>query len=128
MVSAMRRASARAFLAERRRHPRNLQNMVAVLVLGHVETCDGAIVGARGNNRNFALERHEGFENAGLAADLAPGGCGIAAVSDRRLALAVVTEAARLQNGRPADPLDRRGKLGGRSDSGERRGADAERR
>ncbi len=43
------------------------------------------------------------------------------------LALAVVAEAAGLQDRRPADPLDRRRQLGGRSDIGERRGADAER-
>ena len=48
--------------------------MIAVLVLGHVETFDRAVVAARGDDRNFALERHESFKDAGLAADLAPGG------------------------------------------------------
>ena len=45
---------------------------------------------------------------------------------DRRLTLAVIAEAARLEHRRPADPLDRRRKLGRRSHIGERRGADAE--
>ena len=85
--------------------------MIAVLVLGDVEAFDSAIVAARGDDGDFALERHESFEDAGLAADLAPGRFRIAAVLDRRLALAVVAEAAGLQHRRPADALDRRGKI-----------------
>ena len=50
----------------------------------------------------------------------------IAAVLDRRLALAVIAEAAGLQHRRPADPLERRASSAGRADIGERRGADAE--
>src|SRR5580700_10755429 len=45
--------------------------MIAVLVLGDVETFHGAVVRARRHDRDFALERHEGFEDAGLAADVA---------------------------------------------------------
>ena len=100
--------------------------MVAVLVLGDVEAFDGAVVAARRDHRHLALERHERFEDAGLAADLAPGGSRIAAVADGRLAFAVIAEAAGLEHRGPADPLERGGKLGRRRDGGKRRGADAE--
>ena len=81
---------------------------------------------ARRDHRDLALERHEGFEDAGLAADVAPGRRRIGAVLDRGLALAVIAEAARLQNRRPADALDRRRERRGRADIGKRGGADAE--
>ena len=98
-----------------------------MLVLRHVETYDFAVVAARRDDRDFARERHESFENAGPRADLAPGRIGIAAVLDRRLAFAVVAEAPGLEHGRAADALDRRRQLGRRRDVRERRGADAER-
>ena len=97
-----------------------------MLVLGHVITFDRAVLPARGDDGDFALERHEGLENAGLAADFAPYRFGIAAVLDGGLALAVIAEAPRLQHRRPPDPLDRRLQRGGLADIGERRRADAE--
>ena len=100
--------------------------MIAVLVLGDVETFDRAVMRARRDHRDFALERHEGFEDAGLAADVAPGRRRIGAVLDRGLALAVIAEAARLQDRRPADALDRGRERLGRADIGKRGGADAE--
>src|ERR1700730_13265122 len=101
--------------------------MSAVLVLGDVETFDTTIMSARGDDRHFAREWHEGFEDAGLAADLAPSGLRVAAVLHRPMALAVIAEAARLQDRRPADLLDRRLESGRLRNGGERRGADAER-
>src|ERR1700677_1617016 len=98
--------------------------MIAVLVLGDVETRDGSIVATRGDDGNFALERHKGLENTRLAADLAPGGLRIAAVPDRRLTLAVIAVAARLEHRRPAALRDRRRKRGCRSHIGKRRSAD----
>src|SRR5438874_690512 len=55
------------------------------------------------------LEIDEAFENAGPAADAAPGRLEIAAVADRDLTLAVVAETLGLQHRRPPDLLDRAG-------------------
>ena len=94
---------------DRRRHAGDFQNMIAVFILGDVETFDGAVVPTRGDDGHLPLERHEGFEDAGLAADLAPRRRRIGAVFDGGVALAVVAEAARFQDRRLADPLQRRG-------------------
>ena len=44
----------RGLRAECRRHPRKLQDMLAVLVLGDVEAGYVAVTAACGNDRNFA--------------------------------------------------------------------------
>src|SRR5580704_9356112 len=80
------------------RHTRDFQNVIAVLVLGHIKTFNPAVPATRRDDRNLALERHEGFQDAGLAADVAPRGLRIAAIADRDLAFAVVAEAARFQH------------------------------
>src|SRR5262245_23342570 len=100
--------------------------MVAVFVLGDVETFDLAAARARGDHRDLAFERDEGFEDCRLAADIAPGGLEIGAVADGRLALAVVAEAPRLQHRRPAEAIERGGDLLAFVDARERRDADAE--
>ena len=125
MVSAMRRASRRRGFGDRRRHPRRFQNVIAVLVLGDVETFHRAVVGARRHHRDLALERHEGFEDAGLAADVAPGRHRIGAVLDGGVALAVIAEAARFQDRGPADAFDRSRERLGRADIGKCGGADS---
>src|SRR5271168_1548575 len=94
--------------------------MIAMLVLGYVETFDGAVRSARGNDRDFACKRHESFEDAGLAADVAPCRLRIAGGADRRLAFAVIAIAARLEHGRPADPIERGVKFGRLRNIGER--------
>ena len=126
MVSAICRAWSAATRGNCGRHPRHFQNVIAVLVLGDIEAFDLAVLATRGDDRHFPLERHEGFEDAGLAADLAPGGLRIGAVADRRLAFAVIAEAARFQHRRPSNPLDHRRELAGLGDRGKVRGADAE--
>ncbi len=40
-----------------------------MLVLGDVEAVDLAVAAARGDHRDLALERHQGFEDRRLAAD-----------------------------------------------------------
>ncbi len=100
--------------------------MILVFVLGNIEAFDQAVVAARGDDRDFAFERHERFEDTGLAADVAPCGFRIAAVLDRRLAFAVVAVTARLQHRRFADALDRCRQIARRGDRGKRRGTDAE--
>ena len=91
--------------------------MIAVLVLGHIETLDSAVVAARGDHRYFALERHERFKDAGLATDVAPSRRRIGAVLDRGMAFAVIAEAARFQDGGTSDLLDRRRKAEGSATS-----------
>ena len=74
---------------------------------------------ARRHDRNLALERHEGFEDLRLAAELVEQRDRIAAVADHHLALAVVAEAARLQHRGLADRGQRGGQPLGRIDRGE---------
>src|SRR5215470_5877528 len=100
--------------------------MVAMLVLGHVEAFDMAVTRARRHHGDLALERHESLEDRWLRADLRPRGCMIDAVPDRDLALAVVAEPPRLQHGRTADLVERRGERGRRIDVDEPCGCDAE--
>ena len=66
---------------------------------------------ARGDDGDLARERHEGFDDARLSADLAPRGREIGAVVDDCLAFAVVAEPPRLEHRRPADPVERGGEL-----------------
>src|SRR5690348_306658 len=72
-------------LRQRRRHARRFEDMVAMLVLGDVETFDDAGLAARRDNRNLALERYERFEDAGLSAGLAPSRLGNGAIFDSDL-------------------------------------------
>ena len=80
-----------------------------MLVLDHVEAFDRAVAPARRHHRNLALERHEGFEDLRLTAEIVEQRGRIAAVADHHLALAVIAEAPRLQHGRPPD-LGERGR------------------
>ena len=98
-----------------------------MLVLDHVEAFDRAVAPARRHHRNLALERHEGFEDLRLSAEIVEHRDRIAAVADHQLALAVVAEAPRLQHGRLADRFQRGREAIGRIDRGEFRRADAER-
>ncbi len=75
------------------RHARGLQDMVLMLVFGHVEAFDAAVASARRDDGNLALERHEGFENLRLPAEMLE--CGrIGAVTQDHLPLAVIAESA----------------------------------
>ena len=67
-----------------------------------------AVMAARGDHRDLALEAHEGFEDRRLAADRAPRRGGIVAGAQRRLALAVIAEAAGLEHRRAPDRGERR--------------------
>ena len=89
---------------------------------------DLPIAAADGDDRQFAVERHELFEDERPAAELLPRGLAIVRVSQHGLPLAVVTEAPRLQHRGQADVADRGVELGARFDRGERRRRDAERR
>ena len=106
-------------------HPRDFQNVIAMLVLGEVEAFDGAVGGAGGDHRYFADERHKGFEDRGLSADVLPGSLRGCVLGYRRLALAVIAEASRLQHGGTTDALERGRQFGGGGDSRIGRGADA---
>ena len=61
------------------RHARDFQNMVAVLVFGHLEAFHLAVGRTRRHHRYFALEADEAFEDAGRLAQGAPGGGRVAA-------------------------------------------------
>src|ERR1700730_4247863 len=91
---------------DRRRHPRYLENMIAMLVLGRVETFDPAIRAARRYDRDLALEGHECLEDRRLGtACLESCGC-LAALPDHGLALAVISETPGLEHGGLADLLE----------------------
>ena len=79
--------------------------MVAVLVLGDVETLDLAVAAARRDHRHLALEIDETFEDAGRVVQGSPRRGRVAAFCDLGLALAVVAELPRLQHRRQADCL-----------------------
>src|SRR5438034_7143468 len=100
--------------------------MVAVLILGHVEAFHLAGRPAGRDHRDFALERHESFQDARLPARLAPGGIGIGAIFYGDLTFAIIAETARLEHDGAADALDRGFELAGRGDLGEGGGGDAE--
>ena len=127
----MRVAIWRASRGKRRRdfcrHARDFQNVVAVLVLGHLETFDLAVAAARGDDRDLALEIDEAFEDAGRVLQRAPGGDRIAAFRDLGLALAVIAKPAGLQHGRQAGQRDAVGQLRRAVDRRVRRGRDLQR-
>ena len=62
---------------------------------------------ARGDHRNFALERNEGFEDRGFGGKVLPDPSGSSPLADDRLALAVIAEAAGLDHRGQADARDR---------------------
>ena len=109
-----------------RRHMRDVENVVAVLVLGHLEAFDFAVVAARGDHRHLALERDEAFQDARHAAQRPPRRVGVGSTHDLGLALAVVAERARLQHRRQADFGEAVGELGGTVHRRVGRGGDAE--
>src|SRR5215831_19412770 len=83
---------------DRGRRARDLQNVVAVLVLGDVEAFDLTVGGARHDNRDLALERDESLENCGSGAELFPDAVRIVAGANDRLTLAVIAEATGLEH------------------------------
>src|SRR5262245_46282752 len=98
--------------------------MIAVLVLGRIETHDLPVCAARSYDRNLALELDEGFKNRRLRADCAEGRGGLARVPDHGLTLAVVAEAPRLEHGGLAESRKRNGEFLGRCGGREWRGRD----
>ena len=99
-----------------------------MLVLGDVEAGDAAVMAARGDDRDLALEADEGLDDRRLAADRAPRRGGIVARAQRRLALAVIAEPPRLEDRRHPDGRERRGELAFRGDPRIGRGRDVEAR
>src|SRR5262249_27910884 len=99
----------RRYVRDGGRHARDLQNVIAMLIFGEVEAFDGAVGGAGGDHRHFADERHKGFKDGRLCADVVPGGFRYGVLGYRRLALAVVAEAPRLEHGGTADAVERGG-------------------
>ena len=79
MRSAMRRASAATAGDTSAGTRETFEDVVAVLVLGHVEAFDAAVMAARGDHRDLALEPNERLDDRGLTADRAPGRGGIVA-------------------------------------------------
>ena len=74
-----------------------------MLVFGDVEAFDLAVGAARGDHRDFALERNEGLQDRGFGGEVLPDPVGIVALADDGLALAVIAEAAGLEHGGQAD-------------------------
>src|SRR3954470_1638177 len=70
-----------------------------MFVLGHVKALHGPVAPPRCHDRHLALKGNESFKNCGLRAELPPHCLVIAAIPDDGLALAVVAEAARLEDG-----------------------------
>ena len=95
-------------------------------VLADVEGCESAVEPARADDRHLLGERHHPLQDARRAAERAEGGGEVASVPDRRLPLAVVAEAPRLQDRRPPELGHRARHAAGRVDGDERRGPDAE--
>ena len=97
-----------------------------MLVLDQIEALDPAVARACRDDRDFALEGHERFENCRLFADLPPSRGRVGLVAHLDLALAVVAEAPRLEDRRRAGRAERGSKLRWRADFGKSRGGDAE--
>ena len=109
------------------RHDRLRENAVAVDVGGGIPEQYLPIFAAHGEDREFLLEGDEPFQDRRHAADRRPGAAQILGREDARLALAVIAEAARLQDGGGADRLDRGGQIVGAVDLDVGRRAAAER-
>ncbi|KAF0124842.1 MAG: hypothetical protein FD152_2905 [Xanthobacteraceae bacterium] len=123
------RADQRRLGAERhindRRHRRGTQDAAAVDVLHRVIVADFAILGAHHEDRNLALEGHEGLEDGRLVADRCQRPGGTVTLADDHLTLAIIAEASRLQNRRQPDHVDRPDEIIDAVDGGEGRDVDA---
>ena len=97
-----------------------------MLVLAEVVGDDVALEAARRDDRDFALEGDEALEDHRRAAERSMDRRNVGALADQRLALAVVAEAARLQDRRPAELGDRARERAGVLDPDEGRGLQAE--
>src|SRR4029077_11849653 len=75
------------------------EDMPLVLVLAEVVSRNLAFEAARSDNRHFALEGDEAFQNHRRRTQRAVNRCNVGALADQRLALAVVTEPPGLENG-----------------------------
>ena len=82
------------------------QNARAMDVFGERIEGDVAAPVAGGDERNFPVETHHAFENAGCAAGVGPGGGGLVDVRETDLAAAVVAEATGLEDGWRADGVE----------------------
>jgi len=110
-----------------RRHARDFQNVVAVLILRHLETFDLAVAAARGDDGDLALEIDEAFDDAGSVVQRPPRGRWIAAFRDLGLAFSVIAELAGLEHGRQTGDRDTVGQLGCAVHRRIRRGRDLQR-
>src|SRR5215211_7926463 len=81
-------------------------------VLRHVEADDSAIGAARDNHRKLFREANEGLQDGRARTDGGPSGSESRLFMDRRLSLAIITEAAGLQNAGIADITSRCFELG----------------
>src|SRR5919107_148760 len=75
------------------RHPRDVENVVAVSVGANVVGRKGAAAGARRHDRDLPLEGDEAFEDAGGVMHGRPKRAEVALLADYDLTLAVVAEA-----------------------------------
>jgi hypothetical protein len=85
------------------RHRRQREDAVVMPVEDGIPEQDRAVDAADRQQREFAIEHHPAFEHRRLAADRRPGGGRVVDRADARLALAVIAEAAGLQDRRRAD-------------------------
>ena len=102
-------------------HGAGLEDVVAVDVLGGLEGGDGAVEAARDDDRDLAQEGHEGLEHQRHGRQRREGGRGVARAADEPLALAVVAEPRRLEDGGRADLPEFGAERGERGDGGEGR-------
>jgi len=84
------------------RRARDGEDAVRMLVLGERVAGNAAVAAARGDQRHLAGKVHEALVDERLPRELLESRCGVGSAADARLALAVIPEAARLQDaGRP---------------------------
>jgi hypothetical protein len=107
MRRAISLASVSSSGVEVGRHARGAQDLVGVLVLGDVVDGDGAVLAARRNDRNLAIEGDMALQDGRLARHCRKRALGIGQRGDARLALAVVAEPAGLEHRRGADARQR---------------------
>src|SRR5579872_5880091 len=102
------------------------EDVALVLVLAKIEGGEIAVEAARGDQRDFALEAHEAFQDGRLAAKAAEQRGEVGAFAHQRLALAVIAETPRLQDRRTAERADRAHQGAGVLDGQEGRGLQAD--
>ena len=122
----MRRASAAVSRIDPRGRAGAGEDMALVLVLAEIVGDDLAFEAARGDDRDFALEGDEAFEDHRRRAERAMERGDVRALADQRLALAVVAEAAGLQDRGAAELGDRARERARVLDADEGRGLEAE--